>query len=1263
MATRKTLLLADDMSSNRTFLCKLLEDDFDLLEAEDGEQAMRIIADNQDKLAAVLLDLIMPVKDGYQVLAEMRDQGYLQDIPVIVVTADNAQKSEARALELGAADLVSKPYDPYIIRLRVKNLVELYRSRRALSRQVDEMSEAMHATNDSVVNTLATITEFRSLESGQHILRIRKFAQILLEEVAQSFPEYELDEKKIAVISSAAVLHDVGKISVPDAILNKPGKLTPAEFEVMKTHTTAGCEILEGMTHVVDREYMRYAYNICRYHHERWDGRGYPDGLKGENIPICAQVVGIADVYDALTTRRVYKDAMPHEESVNMILNGECGVFNPSLLESFKRVSVQFAACAKVYADGEMATADDLHTPLPLPKGVRSGLNTQQMATIKYHTLLGYVGGIVMEVDIDHDAYHVVYDVGRILSSLRGDGSFENMILQLTRTVVHPRDRDFAWQSFTYLREGFFEEGLRRWSQKFRMRLNEKEEYAWMECTLLRLDTGDPNIHKAIVAWKKVANTPAAEKYRSQEDIAFQVDKWGACALRDMVGVVLRSRNDRWQTILEGGDRLAEYLGYTLEEFAQAFGGRFLDLILPEDRDMVLNHVNKQLSQGATVGVEYRLLGKNGRIFWMKDRANVFLDEHGVENICHALMDNSHVQESMDQLRSLKERHNILLKQIDEIAFEWDVTKDVMTFSPNYKKQLGREPADTCFSLRILDGTSGIHPDDLSFIQDLVRNVRSGQNFPNYLTADLRLMKADETYVWRRLRATVQQMENGKTECIVGTLVDIDTDRRSQADPRTRADLDALTKLWNKEAARRKIEKRLAERRSGERTALLLIDLDHFREVNRRYGRMAGDAVLLQCAALLSNFFRRGDILARVGGDEFMVMVRSVASDALLQSQCQHFIDAFISKAEKETPDARLSCSIGIAIAPGDGDTYKELFQRAIQALFTAKGQNEGQGSYAFYQPGDKEAAQKTMNDSPIESDSMPALTEQGLVFYAFNLLYQTGDPRGTMDAILQMVGRQLNVSRLFVMETSPDGKTASNTFEWCADGIASCKDSLQNFSIAQRRPGWFQRFGDNGIFLCEDVQELPPVWREDMIREGTRAMLQCAILDGKTFRGSVGADECSQDRAWTREQMDVLSTVAKLASIFLLNKVDALNQYPPENQEKQTGEPFAANLMEMLEYSSAWAYVVDPVSCEILFSNSRVQNTIPLAKPGALCYQTVVNQRRRCTNCVALTLKKGQRIREEIYHDALKTWVQRESSLIDWQGRDAVLVEFRELN
>lgn len=1142
MTTRDTLLLADDMVSNRVFLGKLFEDEFNILEAEDGEQAMEVMAANHSTIAAVLLDLIMPGKDGFQVLAEMREQGYLDEIPVIVVTSDSSQKSEARALEMGALDLVAKPYDPYVVRRRVQNLVELKRNRDQLARQVGEMSAAMDITNDTVVNTLATITEFRSLESGQHIFRIRKFTEILLEEVAQSFPEYELDRKKIATISSASALHDIGKISIPDAILNKPGKLTREEFEAMKAHTTDGCRILDGMTQVVDREYMRYAYNICRYHHERWDGRGYPDGLQGENIPICAQVVSIADVYDALTTKRVYKGAIPHEETMNMILNGECGTFNPRLLECFKQVSGEFALCAKAYVDGAIASAEDLHEPLPKPKPVSAGLNTQQMATIKYHTLLNYINGLVLEVDMDNDTYHMIYDSSKMFPSLRNDGSFSGAIRQLIEVFVHPRDRDYVRQGVSYLQKDFFDEGLRRYRQKFRIHIGEEpDHYVWVDSTTLRLDVGGPNIQKCLLVWKESATTPGAQK----SILSPRPETWGEKALRDMAGLVLRCRNDRWQTVAEGGDQLAALLGYSEEELRDIYQNRFLDIVLPEDREALMSHVNKQLSQASTVAVEYRLLGNDGHIIWVKDQAFVYVADDGMEYACHAIMDNTYLQEAMDQLRSVQERHHILLGQIDEITFEWDVRKDRISFSSNFKKQLGYEPGSEAFSQRILDGTVGIHPEDLPFLQDLTQAIRDGHEFSNYVTMDIRVRKADGAYVWRQLRACVQQMENGKTECFVGALINIDQEKHEELDAKDKTEKDNLTKLFNRQAAIQRARQSLAERRAGEYSALLLIDLDHFREVNRRYGRMAGDAVLTQCAEFLQEFFRREDILARIGGDEFMVLVRSVTSESLLFDQCQRFVNALTSYLARDLPDSSVSCSIGIAIAPGDGDTYEELFHRATHALFSAKAGDDG--NIAFFQSGEQTPGDM-LEESPIESDSLSGMAEQGLIFYAFNKLYQSSNVEEIIYSILEMAGRQMNVSRVYIFENNSDGHACGNTFQWCSEGIPPYQDEMQRLNYKRDLPDWYTHFNDQGVFLCENVAEMPDEYRVLLEPLEIKSMLLCSIMDGDEIWGLVGMDECRMDRTWTREQVDVLTMVAKVATAFLVKR-----------RERPAGDPLAA--------------------------------------------------------------------------------------------------------
>lgn len=1235
MSTRNTLLLADDMSSNREFLRKLFEDRYDILEAEDGNKALALIEAHRDEIAAVLLDIIMPVKDGYQVLAEMQSKDQLNDIPVIVVTSDSNQKSEARALELGALDLIAKPYDPYVVRRRVQNMVELKQHRRMLTQQVDEMADAISMTNDSIVNTLATITEFRSLESGQHILRIRKFTQILLEEVARSFPEYELDEKTIMTISSASVLHDIGKISVADSILNKPGKLTKEEFETMKSHTTAGCGILDGMTHVVDREYMRYAYNICRYHHERWDGNGYPDGLKGRNIPICAQVVSIADVYDALTTKRVYKDAVSHDESVSMILNGQCGVFNPNLLECFKQVLDKFAACARSYADGATTTSEDLHIPLPLPKNITSGLHTQQMSTIKYHALLHHIGGIVIEVDINSGSYHLVYDETGVFTATHQDGNFESMALSAIRRLVHSDDRNHALQCLSYIKKTFFDDGFRKFTQRFRMVLDEKEGFTPVEFTFLRADTGNPNQKIALLTCKAIAKNPM------KLPASVYMEKWGSVTLRDMMGNVLRCKNDRKQSIVDGADELAKFLGYTNKEFRQGFQNCLLEAILPEDRETVLSHAYKQLNYGTNVEIEYRLLGKGGRIVWVRDKACVFHSGDGIEYTYHAIVDNSAEKNALDLLRSIRERHQIMLNQIEEVVFEWDTVSDNVLFSPNFKKQFGYEIPPTDFSRKIMEGTTRIHPDDLSIVQSQVWNIKNNQEYPSFLGSDFRIQKADGTYVWRRMRANTQQMENGKIESIIGTLIDIEKNMSHIV--RDKSAQDTLTKLYNKQTAKERIKEYLKGRQIGERSALIIIDLDRFNEVNHRYGRLAGDAMLLQCADLLNTLFYSDDIIARIGGDEFMVLAKNVPSQTLLQSQCLHIINEVSQNMIRNMPDCRVTCSLGVAMIPEDGETYEDLFLRAEQALYDAK-TNVGKngGGYAFYQQGEQIVVDLEITGSHIESDELPGLADQSLINHAFNQLYQSGDVEESIRSILGIIGQQMNVSRVYIFEDSIDGTTYSNTFEWCNEGIAPEIDNLQNISYEHDTPGWKEHYNSQGVFLCENLAELPESHRAVLEPQGIKSMIHCAIIDNGKYAGFIGLDECVTDRVWTQEQVDILTTVARLTSVFLM---------------KRRAQSTKDQMATMLEDLPFWIYVIDPNTCEVLFSNTKVQNVIPEMLPGVRCHEAIMNSDTRCPNCPALNIQATRHNTTAVPSEYMNLNLQSDASLIKWNGRDAALI------
>ncbi|MBQ6587653.1 MAG: response regulator [Butyrivibrio sp.] len=347
----RSILVVDDNEINRGILGEIFKDKYEILEAGDGKEAISMIEAHEDELAAILLDIVMPEMDGYAVLEAMQRKDNLNDsIPVLMITADTSTEAERTSYQKGAADVIHKPFDPVIVDKRVSRTVELFDSKNNLEIQVDDQTrvlkkqflylkkqeERLKNSNERVIDTIATIVEFRSMESSYHLKRIKGFVRILALTAMNNYPELGLNPHLIDVITQASAMHDIGKISVPDSVLLKPGRLTNEEFEVMKSHTTRGSEVIEMIKDVQDKEYYDVCLDICRHHHERYDGGGYPDGLKGEENSIAAQLTALADVYDALVCDRVYKSAYPVDKAYEMIKNGECGVFSPKILACFE---------------------------------------------------------------------------------------------------------------------------------------------------------------------------------------------------------------------------------------------------------------------------------------------------------------------------------------------------------------------------------------------------------------------------------------------------------------------------------------------------------------------------------------------------------------------------------------------------------------------------------------------------------------------------------------------------------------------------------------------------------------------------------------------------------------------------------------------------------------------------------------------------------------------------------------------------------------
>ena len=333
MEYQETILIVDDSALNRMVLIEILgKENYTFLEAENGQQAVELL-DCHLEVDLLLLDITMPEIDGFGVLEIMNQYHWIEETPVIMISAEDSYTFVERAYDLGASDYITRPFDARVVCRRVSNTLMLYAKQKRLVQMVAEQVYEKEKVSNTMISILSHIVEFRNNESGLHVVHIRTITELLLRRLRKKTDRYPLTEADISLISTASALHDIGKINIPEQILNKPGRLTKEEFDIIKTHSAVGEHMLRQIPFNQNEPLVKVAREICRWHHERWDGRGYPDGLKGDEIPISAQVVSLADVYDALTSERCYKAAFDHETALNMIVNGECGAFNPLLLE------------------------------------------------------------------------------------------------------------------------------------------------------------------------------------------------------------------------------------------------------------------------------------------------------------------------------------------------------------------------------------------------------------------------------------------------------------------------------------------------------------------------------------------------------------------------------------------------------------------------------------------------------------------------------------------------------------------------------------------------------------------------------------------------------------------------------------------------------------------------------------------------------------------------------------------------------------------
>ncbi len=362
---RDTVLIFEDNAIDRAILTELFQADYKILEADNGKSGLALLTSHYQSIAIVLLDYLMPVMDGFAVLERLKDKNILNKIPFIMITGEDSSEVEKRGYEYGIVSYVKKPYQPEVVKQVVSNAIGWFQYKMELEVVVRKQNESIRKQNgilvqqakklkhlnEILIDSLSNIVEFRNLESKQHIKRIREFTLCLGKSMMKLYPECGLTPEQLDQIGWASSLHDIGKIAIPDNIILKPGKLTDDEFELIESHTTKGAEIILHSVRLNDKTIFDYAYDIARHHHEKYDGKGYPDGLKGDEISIAAQLVSLADVYDALVSKRVYKAAYEPDKAYQMIMGGHSGAFSPQLLKAFEEVRAEFESILAQYHD------------------------------------------------------------------------------------------------------------------------------------------------------------------------------------------------------------------------------------------------------------------------------------------------------------------------------------------------------------------------------------------------------------------------------------------------------------------------------------------------------------------------------------------------------------------------------------------------------------------------------------------------------------------------------------------------------------------------------------------------------------------------------------------------------------------------------------------------------------------------------------------------------------------------------------------------
>lgn len=721
----------------------------------------------------------------------------------------------------------------------------------------------------------------------------------------------------------------------------------------------------------------------------------------------------------------------------------------------------------------------------------------------------------------------------------------------------------------------------------------------------------------------------------------------------DVPGGIFRCMTDPYWTILEVSQGFLNLFGYSREEIGQKFRNRFWEIIDPRDRGAVAESLFQQGDRAAGHRLEYRVQHRDGRVLWVLEQGRLVRREGAPDTFCCILADITEGKSTQEALRLSLERHQIIMDQTDDIIIEWDMVHDSFNYSPKWKRKFGYTPLDREISGHI-SGHSHIHPDDQPQMLESMRAMRHGRP---YNETEFRLQTLDGQYLWCRARLTAQYDEAQKPVKAIGVLIDIDTEKRQAQKLMEIAQRDSLTGLYNKGTSQKLIEDRLGISVIGFSSALMIIDLDNFKQVNDSMGHLFGDAILIESAHCIEKQFRSADVVGRIGGDEFMVYMENVADVSVVQKKAEQIIRELSQihvgqDGGESIQNFGISCSIGAAISPSHGKNFKELYHNADMALYQAK--KHGKNQYREYNT--SYMAQGTQRLFPRTGSSVGDKIDSNesnqqlnrLAEYSFRVLYQARDIEAAVYSILEVVGKQFNVSRAYIFEDSDDGRFCTNTFEWCNTGISPQINNLRRISYETDLNGHYRsNFNEDGIFYCKDIRFLEQESYAILAPQGIKSLLQSAIYDQGEFRGFVGFDDCRNNRFWTQDQVEALAFVSEILSVFLM-----------KHRVQQHALQTEKSLCTILDSQSSWIFLTDPHTFRMRYINRRLRESYSAAREGMRCHEVLFHRDAPCADCpVPHLTEERPGLVQEIYNPVLDAWGMTDASRIPWHGETVALV------